>query len=142
MRPLPSRVVFDCASLTRPPGHLTCEKHDRLDPVARTRKGLRSSVPHPQTKSLDVAPTPRTFNNLWIYSGLAAAIFAVYGQVWGHAFLNYDDPDYVTANALVQSGLTPTGFLSAFASAHASNWIPLTWLSHMLDFQQIGRAHV
>ena len=37
-----------------------------------------------------------------------------------------------------KAGLTPTGFLSAFASAHASNWIPLTWLSHMLDFQLFG----
>jgi protein O-mannosyl-transferase len=113
--------------------------------VARTRKGLRPPVPHPKTNSSNpkidtpnVAISPRSLSNSWIYLGLAAAIFAVYGQVWGHAFLNYDDPDYVTANALVQGGLTAAGFLSAFASAHASNWIPLTWLSHMLDSQLFG----
>jgi tetratricopeptide (TPR) repeat protein len=70
--------------------------------------------------------------------GLLAAVFAVYGQVWSHEFLNYDDPDYVTANAHVQGGLSAANFVWAFTSTYASNWHPLTWLSHMLDFQLFG----
>ncbi len=48
-------------------------------------------------------------------------------------FINFDDPDYVTANHFVQNGLTWAGIKWAFSGAHASNWHPLTWLSHMVD---------
>ena len=29
----------------------------------------------------------------------------------------------------------------AFADAHAGNWHPLTWLSHMLDWELFGRGN-
>lgn len=53
-------------------------------------------------------------------------------------FLNFDDPDYVTKNRMVQAGITAKGTLWAFLTGHASNWHPLTWLSHMLDCQLYG----
>jgi tetratricopeptide (TPR) repeat protein len=40
----------------------------------------------------------------------------------------------------VRDGLTPDGVVWAFRSAEAANWHPLTWLSHMLDFELYG-AH-
>jgi protein O-mannosyl-transferase len=52
-----------------------------------------------------------------------------------NGFVNFDDPDYVTANGVVQSGLTWAGIRWAFQSTTASNWHPVTWLSHMLDSQ-------
>jgi len=48
-------------------------------------------------------------------------------------FVNYDDQDYVTENSTVQKGLTWPGIKWAFTTGHASNWHPLTWLSHMAD---------
>ncbi len=48
-------------------------------------------------------------------------------------FINYDDEEYVVQNPVVNQGLSALGFSWAFASAHAANWHPLTWLSHMLD---------
>jgi tetratricopeptide (TPR) repeat protein len=63
---------------------------------------------------------------------------AVYGQVIGHGFINYDDPDYITENLLVQEGLTREGSRWAFTTFTAANWHPLTWLSHMLDVQLFG----
>jgi tetratricopeptide (TPR) repeat protein len=48
-------------------------------------------------------------------------------------FVNYDDQDYVTENSTVQRGLTWPGIKWAFTTSHASNWHPLTWLSHMAD---------
>lgn len=48
-------------------------------------------------------------------------------------FVNFDDADYVTDNHVVQNGLTWAGVKWAFSGAHASNWHPLTWLSHMAD---------
>jgi protein O-mannosyl-transferase len=72
-----------------------------------------------------------------IYVMLAAATLAVYAQAARFGFVNYDDPDYVTHNFQVRAGLTGKGVEWAFG-AHASNWIPLTWLSHMADCQLFG----
>jgi Tfp pilus assembly protein PilF len=57
----------------------------------------------------------------------------VYLPATSDHFINFDDPDYVTDNHFVQNGLTWTGIKWAFSGAHASNWHPLTWLSHMAD---------
>jgi tetratricopeptide (TPR) repeat protein len=54
------------------------------------------------------------------------------------AFVNYDDPAYVTSNTHVQSGLRWQNALWAFKSGDASNWHPLTWISHMADCQFYG----
>ena len=49
-------------------------------------------------------------------------------------FVNYDDPDYVTTNRVVQQGLTMAGVKWAFTTGAVSNWHPLTWVSHQLDW--------
>ncbi len=64
---------------------------------------------------------------------LALVTLLVYLPVCRHNFLVYDDDDYVTGNQVVQNGLTWGGVEWAFTTAHAGNWHPLTWLSHMLD---------
>ncbi|MEI9959766.1 MAG: tetratricopeptide repeat protein [Limisphaerales bacterium] len=64
---------------------------------------------------------------------LALITLLVYLPVASHDFINYDDNDYVTDNPNVQKGLTWAGVKWAFTTGHASNWHPLTWLSHMLD---------
>jgi protein O-mannosyl-transferase len=66
---------------------------------------------------------------------LAVAIALVYWPVTRLKFINFDDPDYVTGNLRVQAGLTAESIKWAFTSLYASNWHPLTWLSHMLDCQ-------
>ena len=55
-----------------------------------------------------------------------------------HGFVNYDDPDYITTNPHVKAGLTWSGIVWAFQSGEASNWHPLTWISHMVDCQLFG----
>lgn len=69
---------------------------------------------------------------------LGGATGLVYAQVWQHAFLNYDDNQYVTQNPQVLGGLTPAGLRWAFTGIHSANWHPLTTLSHMLDVQLFG----
>ncbi|HEU0010785.1 MAG TPA: tetratricopeptide repeat protein [Verrucomicrobiae bacterium] len=69
---------------------------------------------------------------------LAAVTVAAFWGVSRNGFLNYDDPDYITSNPIVQRGLTWEGIRWAFTSEHASNWHPVTWLSHMLDCQLFG----
>jgi protein O-mannosyl-transferase len=69
---------------------------------------------------------------------LAAISFAVFGQTVTHEFVNFDDNAYVYENPVVARGLTRKGIVWAFTGFHASNWHPLTWLSHMLDCQLYG----
>jgi tetratricopeptide (TPR) repeat protein len=76
--------------------------------------------------------------DLAIAIGLTAATLAVYAGVRGHAFVNLDDPEYVTANPHVRAGLTWAGVGWAFTHVHSATWHPLTSLSHMLDIQLFG----
>jgi len=69
---------------------------------------------------------------------LAMGALLVFWTVSRNDFVNYDDSDYVTANPHVQSGLKWENVRWAFTTGHASNWHPLTWLSHMLDCQLFG----
>jgi Tfp pilus assembly protein PilF len=62
----------------------------------------------------------------------------VYLPATSFHFINFDDQDYVAGNPVVQNGLTWGGLKWAFDSAHASNWHPLTWLSHMADCDLFG----
>jgi hypothetical protein len=69
---------------------------------------------------------------------LAAITFAVFGQTLGHEFVNYDDGLYVYENPVVVRGLSLKGIEWAFTHTVASNWHPLTMMSHMLDCQLYG----
>ena len=69
---------------------------------------------------------------------LAAVTVAVYWRAGGFDFVNFDDPDYVTENPVVRRGLSLRGVIWAFSHFYASNWHPLTWISHMLDCQLFG----
>jgi hypothetical protein len=69
---------------------------------------------------------------------LALITLLVYLPVCRYNFQVYDDDDYVTNNHIVQNGLTWAGVKWAFTTGHASNWHPLTWLSHMLDYELFG----
>ena len=66
---------------------------------------------------------------------LAAVTIALYIPVLGHSFVVLDDREYVTANPHIHGGLDWNTFRWAFTSTDASNWHPLTWLSHALDYQ-------
>ncbi|MEJ2730323.1 MAG: tetratricopeptide repeat protein [Deltaproteobacteria bacterium] len=68
---------------------------------------------------------------------VAATLF-VYWKIWTHDFIGYDDDKYVAQNRYVSQGLSRESVIWAFRSTHASNWHPLTWLSHMLDVELYG----
>ncbi|HUL20668.1 MAG TPA: tetratricopeptide repeat protein [Thermodesulfobacteriota bacterium] len=85
-------------------------------------------------------PFLRRYAKLLISLFLIAATVLVFWPVKNHEFLNYDDNEYVTENPQVKSGLTLKGFVWAFTTTHAANWHPLTWLSHMMDYEFYGLA--
>jgi tetratricopeptide (TPR) repeat protein len=75
----------------------------------------------------------------WIVCLLVAlATVCVYGQVVHFSFVSFDDPDYVYENSMVREGLSWKTIKWAFTTSHASNWHPLTWLSHLLDWTLYG----
>ena len=69
---------------------------------------------------------------------LALLTLIVYAPVAWHEFINFDDDVFVYENPHIASGITWKSIVWAFTNAHEVNWIPLTWLSHMLDVQMFG----
>lgn len=75
---------------------------------------------------------------LFLHAALFALVLGAFLPAVDNDFIGFDDPDYVSANAMVQRGLTWSGVAWAFVATEASNWHPLTWLSHLLDAQLFG----
>src|SRR5260370_25043607 len=69
---------------------------------------------------------------------LAVIVWIALGRALSHDFVNYDDQNYVVLNPKVTNGLTLDGIQWAFTHVDASNWHPLTTISHMLDCQVYG----
>jgi hypothetical protein len=69
---------------------------------------------------------------------LALITLALYWPATHFDFTNYDDPDYIIYNPPIQHGITGAGLVWAIKSSHASNWHPLTWVSHMADCALYG----
>ena len=95
------------------------------------------SKPAPQMALAPVMAPPRF--PVWLIAVLLVLVtIALYWPVTGHDFIGYDDDHYVLDNTHVTSGLTLENARWAFRSGYASNWHPVTWLSHMLDCQMFG----
>ena len=73
-----------------------------------------------------------------VYLVLIFVTLVVFHQLPSYDFINLDDNLYIYENTRVQAGLTLEGVAWAFSTFEAYNWHPLTWLSHMLDFQLFG----
>jgi protein O-mannosyl-transferase len=70
---------------------------------------------------------------------IVIATIAAYHGIGSNGFLqSNDDEVYITDNPHVQGGLSLDGVKWAFTSRHATNWHPLTWLSHMADASLFG----
>ena len=69
---------------------------------------------------------------------LVILTFAAYWRVLGNGFVEYDDDQYVYANKHIQQGITAESLRWAFNVGYASNWHPLTWISHMVDWRLFG----
>ncbi len=91
-------------------------------------------------RSLPLQPASRSVPPLLVAVFLAIISLALFSPAISHDFINYDDPDYVTQNPHVQSGITRENVVWAFGNiaGDATYWHPLTWMSHMLDCQMFG----
>ncbi|MES1168186.1 MAG: hypothetical protein ABUL61_03345, partial [Oleiharenicola lentus] len=86
------------------------------------------------------ADLPRPTSHTWLAcAALAVGTVLLFSRSLGYGFINYDDPAYLTANPHVQAGLSWDGMVWAF-TGKTDYWHPLTWLSHMLDWQLFGAS--
>lgn len=109
----------------------------RLVEVAHPISGLPETTSTPN-QPLHEGLGKQTQIILTLCAILASFTFAVYFRALQNPFVNYDDPGYVTENPRVQHGLTENTLRWALTSTYATNWHPLTWISHTIDFQLFG----
>ena len=69
---------------------------------------------------------------------LITVLVLVYAPVKDYPFINYDDNLYVTEVPQVQQGLGWDSVVWAMTTLEAAFWHPMTWLSHILDYQLFG----
>ena len=88
------------------------------------------------------APTPRPLSEAkvvrYLMLGLFVAIVCAFAGVVRCDFIDLDDRSHVLENSLVREGLTWPGIIDAFATPHASLWVPLTWISFMAEVSIFG----
>ncbi|MGA2032277.1 MAG: tetratricopeptide repeat protein [Thermoguttaceae bacterium] len=99
--------------------------------------GRGPEVPRPIAIYTPPKPEVPWFVVAGLCLGLALLIAIPYLQVVRNDFVICDDDEYITINPQVRQGLTWAGIQWAFQS-HSGNWHPLTWMSHMLDWQYFG----
>ncbi len=69
---------------------------------------------------------------------LFALVLCTFARALQCDFQFYDEADYLLNNPHVNSGLSWSNFTWALFNLDKCNWYPLTWLSHMLDFNLFG----
>ena len=105
-------------------------------PAARDARGDRAGA---ASKPRSLTPAVR---NRLVVPGfgvlIVLAVVTIFAQTGRYDFINCDDDYYVYENPDIANGLTWQSVAWAFTTSHAANWHPLTWMSHMLDYQLYG----
>jgi tetratricopeptide (TPR) repeat protein len=82
---------------------------------------------------------PRLFRREWLAPlALAGLTVALFYPLTAYPFVNYDDPEYVTENPHVTSGLGWQNTQWALTTLEMGNWHPLNWLSLQADATLYG----
>jgi Flp pilus assembly protein TadD len=96
----------------------------------------------PESSSGKTTLMPPAAHKPWQIAAMCAllallTVFA-YSGVRNNDFVNFDDHGYVLENPHIQHGLNARSIAWAFTTYDQSNWHPLTWISHMLDWSLYG----
>ena len=84
-------------------------------------------------------PEPSTRWRWALVLGVFLLVALAFWPAANNGFVNYDDPDYVTSNEHLRQGLSWAGVRWALISTQeAANWHPVTWLSHLADYEWSG----
>ncbi len=103
------------------------------------KKRPSPSIPKPRHNAWPANGLSRILTRpLWICVLLAVATAIVYWPTVGFDYVNYDDTVFIALNPHVIGGLTWKNVRWAFGTGMDGNWLPLTWLSYMLDADWSG----
>jgi tetratricopeptide (TPR) repeat protein len=84
--------------------------------------------------------------NIGIAVVLVGATVAIYAQSFSFGSVGFDDPEYLAGSHHLENELSIEGLKWAFTTPALSNYIPLTFASHMLDRtlfgDQLGGYHL
>jgi tetratricopeptide (TPR) repeat protein len=69
---------------------------------------------------------------------LGILTLAVFWQATGFDYVSLDDYDYITSNRMVTGGLTADAVKTSLTKSYEGAWIPLTWISYMIDVSLLG----
>ena len=89
---------------------------------------------------MKISSIKKKFPNIDILASLAflsSLIIALYWQVYGYDFVSLDDSFIYNAPQL-KDGLSIQNILWAFSNDVTSLWIPVTWISFLLDYEIYG----
>ena len=100
--------------------------------MAKRRGAAQSEKPAVTDRRYSGNPTP------WILIGLIAITIVVFAGVRNYPYINLDDPWFVANNAIVNQGVSVHTIWQALTDAPQGNWIPLTWMSYMVEIQLFG----
>ena len=74
----------------------------------------------------------------FITAAIVTSTLVAYEPIRHNYFVSYDDDLYIMKNPTVTGGITGDSIILAFTKLYAANWHPITWLSHILDYQLFG----
>ncbi len=69
---------------------------------------------------------------------LIVVCLSAFGCITENNFINLDDTGFLVENKHIQSGFNIESIIWAFSTIEHNYWIPLTWLSHILDWSIFG----
>lgn len=78
--------------------------------------------------------------NWFIYLFLIIVTLAVYSRVTDFDILHFDDSTYITENPHIRQGVTPDAVKWALTARYQANWMPVTWISYMIDYHGYSRS--
>ncbi|MGD0521766.1 MAG: hypothetical protein ABSA48_10970, partial [Terracidiphilus sp.] len=109
---------------------------------SRQRKSQVKRPPEaPAGKTVSIAPaTHKPWQIAVVCLVLAVVTVVAFRGVRSNDFVTFDDTSYVLENRQVQQGVTMQSVAWAFTTFYASNWHPLTWISHMVDWSVYGNG--
>jgi hypothetical protein len=99
----------------------------------------RTARTRPDARDASASSGGRASPPAWIAAvGLVVLVGIVFLQTRDFGFVNWDDPQYLTANPHVSAGLTGRAAWWALTTGYPPYWHPLTWLSHLTDVELFG----
>ncbi|MBF0369469.1 MAG: tetratricopeptide repeat protein [Magnetococcales bacterium] len=75
---------------------------------------------------------------IYIAAALMAVILFVYWRVWSYPLIHVDDTYYLTGLSPIAEGLSWEGLHWAWTADNVAMWIPLTWLTFMVEISLFG----